>query len=128
MYLDWQEGRMTRKLALARLAELHMGQMEVLKKKVKEGVRIQVTQVENRARDIMEEMDREYLNGMVLLEIQNAGERIDALSKLNDIICAKIAEIRGKNWPQEMKDEAVDQAFALKARVATRIMKELGSE
>jgi hypothetical protein len=124
----WKANQMGRKQALDALAEQYKGQLELLKHKITEQVRVGKTQVSVAAEEYLKILDAKHLEVLVQLGMRNAATRWKAVTDLTDMAVTQVRELENKNWPESLIKATVAKVFALLDRVAAEIMRELGSE
>jgi hypothetical protein len=124
----WKASQMGRKQALDQLAEQYKGQLEFLKHKITEQVRVGKTQVSVAAEEYLKILDAKHLEVLAQLGMRNAATRWKAVTDLTDMAVAQVQEVENKNWPEQLITDTVAKIFALRERVAAEIMRELGIE
>ena len=117
-----------RKAALEQLQVQYNGQLEILKESISQAVKVHKTRVGVAAEEYLRTLDSKHLELLTQLGMRNAATRWKAVTDLTDMAVAKISEVEGKDWPQRLIDDTIEKIFALRERVATEIMKELGIE
>lgn len=124
----WKAKQMGRKAALTALEEQYNGQLELLKHVVTEQVKVGKTRVSVAAEEYLNKLDAKHMEVLAQLGMRNAATRWKAVTDLTDMALAQVREVEGKDWPEPLIKDTVGKVFELRERVATKIMRELGSE
>ena len=126
--VKWRAKQLSRKAALEALEIQYNSQLDVLKDRLAQTGKVEKTRVAVRAEEYIKILDAKHLEVLSQLGMRNAATRWKAVEDLTDMAVAKINEVQEKNWPDSLINETIDEILALRKRVATEIMKELGIE
>jgi hypothetical protein len=117
-----------RKLAAAQLTEYYDARMELLKHQLKEAVRARKAEATESAERFLMELNQNHLKFVAELGLSNVDKRQDIMMELNERTARRIEEIYNRDWPQMLKDQAIDELMKMSEDFADRLRHDLGGE
>ena len=126
--MKFRERKISRKAALKALEASYNSQLDALNHSLVKAVQIQKTRADVVADEYLKELDARHMAVMDELGLRNIETRAQTLLKLTDQTVAKVKEVQGKDWPQPMIEETVNELFKLRKRFIAEMMKEAGGE
>ncbi len=126
--MKWKSSTMERKATVTALDAQYSSALEILKHRLQKTVQGQNARADVDFEAYIKKLDQEYLEVWAELGLRNKDVRERTLIQLTETTAAKLKEVQAADWPKELKDEAINELFALRKRFAAEMMKELGSD
>lgn len=126
--MQWKENKLARKATLRALEAHYDSQLDALTHSLTKAVQVQKARADVLAEEYLKELDSRQLEMLTELGLRNKETRERALVHLTDMTVAKIKEVQGKDWPSDLIRETISHLLALRKRVVSEMMKELGGE
>lgn len=124
--MRFRSNKISRDAALKALQASHEGRLTVLQHGITETVKMRKIEIDNRVGEYLTTLDAEHLKVLAELGLRNVDIRLAACKRLGDLVDAAVKEATATDWLDEMKQKAIDGAFALYHREHAKIMEELG--
>ena len=118
--------QINRKLAVAQLTEYYDARMELVRHQLKEAVRAGKAESTEAADRYLMELNRNHLSFLAELGLKNVDKRQEILIELNERTARRLDDIRTRDWPAFLKDQAVDEITLMNKDFAERLRQELG--
>ena len=124
---EFQAGRIRRGATISALREWHSGQLEVVKTQIREAVRVQEAQASVQAERFLETLNQQYLAYLGELGLKNIAERQQMIIRLSEQTSKSLREVMEADWPQPMKDGAVENITRMHDTFADKLRQEVGT-
>lgn len=124
--MRWRENKLGRKAALRALEAHYDSQLDALTHSLTKAVQVQKARADVIAGEYLRELDARQLEMLAELGLRNKDTRERALLELTEMTAAKLREVQDKDWPAELIRDTIGELLALRKRVVSEIMKELG--
>lgn len=124
--MEFKKGRVRKKHALEALRAWHQGQLTIAENQIKEAVKVHTAKARSKAEKYLAEIDQEYLRFLGELGLQNVNERQNMVIRLNEQTSKNLKQIMESDWPQPMKDKAIDRIREMHESFAEKLQRELG--
>ncbi len=124
--MQWKRNQIDKKTALQAIQAQYDAQLDALRYQLRKAVTVSNARADRIAEEFLKKLDSEHIQVLKDLGLKNAETRARALIEVRDMIAAKLMEVQGKRWPQQLVDRTIDDLVDLEKRVCTEMMKELG--
>ncbi|MGH8012983.1 MAG: hypothetical protein ACREQ4_10825 [Candidatus Binataceae bacterium] len=118
--------QLERRLAAKQLQAYHVARLEDLKHQLKEAVRMRMAAATQAAEQFLYQLNQKHLGFMAELGLKNVDTRQKILMELSEQTARRLEEVGQREWPSRLKDEAIDQIFAMNQEFAERLRHEFG--
>jgi hypothetical protein len=122
----FRANQINRKLAVAQLSEYYDARMDLIRHQLKEAVRAGKAQATEAGDRYLMELNRSHLGFLAELGLKNVDRRQEILIELNERTAQRLADITSRDWPDFLKDQAVDEITLMNQDFAQRLRHELG--
>ena len=121
----WKAKKIGEKAALEALTAQYTGHLELLKHNILEQVKVGKGRISLTAEELLKEIDAKHLEVLAQLGLRNVNVRLKTMTALTDLVVARLKEVEAKTeWPVALKEEMINNAFALRDRAVAEIMKD----
>jgi hypothetical protein len=124
----WKANNLGRKAAMESIQRHYSSQLDVLAHNLAKAAQVKKARADVLAEEYLKELDTQHLAVLSEFGLRNKETRERALIELTETTVAKLREVQGKDWPEELVHDTISQLLGLRKRVVAEMMKELGEE
>ena len=135
----WKAGGVNKQALIEELKARHKGHLdmvkhfiaentEVMKHAASQTLRARKSQIDVQVEEYIKQLDASHLSVLAELGLKNVDTRLAAVHRLGDLVAAAVKKMTEADWPEHMKQKAINDAFALHDREHAKFMEELGGK
>ena len=120
-------GAVTRKAAVEMAQVWHGKQLEVMKHRLTEVVKVRNAEATTIAEQMLASLNAQHLSFLAELGLRNQNERKAALMKLTDQTSDFLRDAQNRDWPEPLRDQYISGVLELHHAFFAKLATELGS-
>jgi hypothetical protein len=109
---EFKAKRLTRKAALDQLTVYYDAQLDVVKTRLAETIRVRKAEATLKAEEFLQVLNNEHIEFLTELGLRNEDMRNRAFIKLNEQTTKSLREVENASWPTEMIDMTLEAMIA----------------
>ncbi len=117
-----------RKVARAHWEQYYNARLELVGHELKEAVRAKSAEMTAKVERVLMQLNDSHLQFLAELGLKNVGQRQSILIKLQEQTSRQIQDVMERDWPQQLKDQTIDQLLGMSKAFADRLNCELGAK
>lgn len=123
----YQMKSIDRRTAVKEFQERCDAQLDALRFQLRRAVTVSNARADLVAEEYLKGLDAEHLEILAGLGLRNTKTRAEGLKAVNDMIVDQMKDVQGKDWPQALIDQTIDDLLELRRKASEELMRELGN-